>query len=347
MALLQATSPEVDFPWVSTCPVCGTFREPADHFCRRCGSALAVSAPPAVPDVPPAPAPPTPGLPPATGPRPPQVPSPAPPMRWAGAPPPAPRERRRVLPALLGLVSLLGLVVSGVGARTMLTADQGAVTHSGGSVTGQVGGGTVTAPPTGPASGSSTVPATPGTSAVPAGGGATSSPAGERPGASGSGGSVATATTARDGTWHSCANYALGYRISYPPGYRTAVPNDRLACRFFDTEPFTVTTDSPLPPRQIRISAGEGTYEDLSRDYTPAPGSAVIDRAAVSVDGHRGFEMEIRATTGKLAHVYVVDAGGLALVLDTYEGHCSDYAATKAVLASMVGSLVFLSGDAG
>jgi hypothetical protein len=268
---------------------------------------------------------------------------PPPTLRWAqGMPPQAPRPRRRALPPLLRLVSVLGLVVSGVGVWTMLTAGHGTPPPPGASPTGGVLERTFAGLPPVP-----TVHGDLGTPTATVGDGTSPSPVGAESGTARSGGSTGTATATAGRMWRTCDNYVFGYRISYPPGYRTVAPNDRLACRFFDTEPFTVTTDSPLPPRPIRISAAADTYENVSRQYTPAANSAVIDRAAVTVDGHPGFEMEIRTTTGKVAHVYVVDAGGLALVLDTYQGYCSDYAAAKAVLASMVDSLIFLSGDAG
>jgi hypothetical protein len=73
----------------------------------------------------------------------------------------------------------------------------------------------------------------------------------------------------------------------------------------------------------------------------------VIDREQTTVGGHPAFRIDVRATTGKVAYRYVVDIGGQALVLDTYEGYCDDYDESKAVLDKMVSSLRFLSEDAG
>lgn len=147
--------------------------------------------------------------------------------------------------------------------------------------------------------------------------------------------------------WPSCQNYALNYEVAYPPDWYTADPNDQLNCRFFGPEPLSVTSDSPLPKTAIRIYVSQNSYARLDSQFDPQTNSYVLHRDEVTVGGNLGFSVEVETTDGKVAYAYVIDVGGQAFVVDTFEDYSPDYATAKSYVDLMASSLRFLSGDAG
>ena len=266
------------------CPGCGSSASDGDRFCRTCGRSLA-------------------------------TPEAQPPLKVVTAAPRPHRARRRILPIALRLLSVVGLVSSGIGTWSLLHADAAPAAQR---------------------------PATP----VPLV--ATSSPtASASPVASPSATPVPTSPPDEWASWPTCSSATLAYQISYPPDWYTGESSDPLGCRFFDHSSFTVTTDSPLPATSIRIYIGSTTFAKADRDYRPGPGSAVIRRSPANVDGHPAFFVEVRTSTGGKAFAVIIDLGADALVIDTFSDYDRDFKSAMSYVMLMSGSLSFLSGDAG
>jgi hypothetical protein len=267
------------------CPGCGAGDFDGDLFCRSCGRSLTARR------------------------QPPQTPE-QPPLKVVTASPRSPRARRRTLPIVLRLISVVGLVSSGIGTWSLLHAD---------------------ATPTRSQPSSDVQPLAAARSPSPAAS-PTASPA---------------PTTPPDewASWPTCTNAAFDYQISYPPGWYTAEPTDQLGCRFFDRSPFTVTTDSPLPTKAIRIYISSSRFEDEDLSYRKGPDSAVIRRYPAQVDGHRAFMVEVRTSTGK-AFATIIDLDGAALVIDTFSDYDHDFESSMSYVMLMSSSLTFSPGGA-
>lgn len=259
------------------CPGCGSGAVDGDRFCRTCGRSLAAQEQP---------------------------------LKVVTAAPRPPRRRRRVLPVALRLVSLVGLVSSGVGTWSLLHADAAPTSRS--SPVAQP----LAAEP--PPSLSASPISSPTASPVPTG------PPNEW------------------ASWPTCSSATFGYQISYPTGWDTAEPNDQLGCRFFDRSPFTVKTDSPLPAVAIRVYISDNTFAKADRIYRKASGPWVIRRTPADVDGRRAFMVEVRTSTGK-AFATFIDLDGAALVIDTYSDYDHDFGSSMSYVMLMSSSLIFSS----
>jgi hypothetical protein len=266
------------------CPGCGSSALDGDRFCRTCGRSLGTAEEQS-------------------------------PLRVVTAAPRPQRERRRILPLALRVVSVVGLVSSGIGTWSLLHADA--------------------APATQTPSGAAPLVAEP------------SPTASASPVASPSASPVPTSPPDEWASWPTCSSATLAYQISYPPDWSTGETSDALGCRFFDPSSFTATTDSPLPTTSIRIYIGSSTFAKADHDYRPGPGSAVIRRSPANVDGHRAFFVEVHTSTGGKAFAVIIYLGGDALVIDTFSDYDRDFKSSLSYVMLMSGSLSFSSGDAG
>ncbi|MEO8423918.1 MAG: hypothetical protein ABI595_08395 [Actinomycetota bacterium] len=264
------------------CSGCGSGALDGDRFCRTCGQSLAG----------------------------PELQA----LKVVTASPRPTRARRRLLPIVLRVISVVGLVSSGVGTWSLLHADAAPGTQPSAS------SGPIAAEP------SPTVSASPAASLA--------SP-------------VPTSPADEWASWPTCSNGALAYQIAYPPGWFAAESNDRLDCRFFDRSSFTVSTDSPLPAAAIRIYLSSNPFAKADRLYRRGPNSGVIRRSPTHVDGHRAFMFEAHTTTGGRAFAVIIDLGADALVIDTFSDYDHDFKTAMSYVMLMSGSISFPSGDAG
>jgi hypothetical protein len=149
----------------------------------------------------------------------------------------------------------------------------------------------------------------------------------------------------------SCENAVLGYSLTYPDGWFTAMAPEEEACRFFDTTTLPRPSGDGLPSTAIRIYLDERTYRHYDRRFDPEVEPDVLDRLNLDVGGHPAFRVELTTFNEgdgeSTLYAYVVDVGGAVLVLDAYAPYTDDHAAAKAALDEIASSLAFTSGDGG
>ena len=147
-----------------------------------------------------------------------------------------------------------------------------------------------------------------------------------------------------DGT-KECVSPA-GYRLEYPASWSTSGLTDRLPCRFFHPEPFTLPPDTEATGIAIRVQMAPAPIERVA----PPPGGAraveILSRRETKVGERRALRIETRATgqallpAGARGVSYYVDFGSRTLTGTTSEAAgAGKFADNVAVLDGMMASV--------
>lgn len=151
------------------------------------------------------------------------------------------------------------------------------------------------------------------------------------------------AAVATDGQGQQCRDDELGYRVSYPDGWRTNPGEVLPACRLFD-------------PAAIRVEAGTEVPLDIAVMIHPSPApldqftasghaAEVVATWETTVDGHDAVAVELRATGRAMlpedarTYLYAVDLGDRRLVASTHDPGPPPYAHAREVLDAMMASM--------
>jgi hypothetical protein len=141
--------------------------------------------------------------------------------------------------------------------------------------------------------------------------------------------------------WQTCQNEVYGFRLRYPSDWFTAASTEEQACRFFDPRPFEADADGPTAVTAVNVFVFPNEpFEAFSEDAGDAAVS--LERTDLTVGTWRAqlVEATIDSESGRTrAYEYGIDFPGGLLILGALEETAPDYAAAKAVVDSMVGSL--------
>lgn len=144
------------------------------------------------------------------------------------------------------------------------------------------------------------------------------------------------------GSLATCSNSSLGYSLSYPSEWYTASNGPRQDCRFFHTEPFTVTNASE-PDATMFVFPIPTSYEEAVAGFE-GPGLTPISRQDTTVGGRTAVQIEFGysdADQDYLGYVYVVDHDGDALLFGANNEHATDYEAAKDVVDGVAATMTF------
>lgn len=131
-----------------------------------------------------------------------------------------------------------------------------------------------------------------------------------------------------------CTNDDDGYSVTLPTGWVDAKPNK--PCRFIDNE--VRLTSEP----EIRIALLDVNYADWVDAYA-GDQISILSRVDTTLAGHQAvaFDYTFVDAPQTEAYDYVVDLGGVALVLGAYSDYSEDFTLSKGVVDQIAATLVF------
>ena len=99
--------------------------------------------------------------------------------------------------------------------------------------------------------------------------------------------------------WNRCVDTASGYAVEYPAAWHYDA--GRLACRFFDPEPFTVPETGDFGGTALEVHPLDESYDDALAALIDTRFAETEVREEVDVGGKRAHKLEFVATGAGLA----------------------------------------------
>lgn len=121
--------------------------------------------------------------------------------------------------------------------------------------------------------------------------------------------------------WNLCTNPTHRFRIGYPPLWHTTHPEPRLACWFFDPEPFEVEPNTEFPLVALTAFPERERFRVVLDGLTEAQFADTVLREETEIAGRPAVRIETVATgqglyeRGTRTYGYVVDRDGSAFLL--------------------------------